>query len=522
MYKLVISDDDGHTTVVPLLRDEITIGRTDGNSIRLTERNVSRSHARLLKRNEAYIVEDLGSYNGVIVNGERIEDETRLCSGDQLCIGDYDLTYQSDVVAIASTIPAPKPRSEPPPRLVVLSEPAAGAEFSLNKPALRIGRDEKLDIWINHKSISHEHAEVQVKNGKVTLFDLDSANGIKINGVKASRAVLDSGDVVELGKVRFRYLPSQGAHSLEELPVETIASRSVAPSRKSLVAVSVVAVLLAFGAGALFATMRSGPEEVAVAVPPVVPTAAEPRSSGSRVRRQASSDESGAPAPAASAQPAATDPAPSGEAADDLVEEPQEWEERLSKARKALARGRVDRAYAIANDLPDDSVLRETPEFGEIRYRYAQAHITEAELALQKGELERVQGEVKLVLGLPGITSKQRQDARRLMRSARGSGASPKPAAVKASAAEEAAAPKVDPQLALDEAYACVSRGDNACVVRALRGGKAKSPAALALLIETYRAMDNLPAARKQMQTFVKRYPDNPRTPKYQQILAGQ
>lgn len=515
MYKLVISDDDGHTTVVPLLRDEITIGRTDGNSIRLTERNVSRSHARLLKRNDAYIVEDLGSYNGVIVNGERIEDETRLCSGDQLCIGDYDLTYQSDVVASASTMPAPKPRSEPPPRLVVLSEPAAGAEFSLNKPALRIGRDEKLDIWINHKSISHEHAEVQVKNGKVTLFDLDSANGMKINGVKASRAVLDSGDVVELGKVRFRYLPSQGAHSLEELPVETIASSSVAPSRKSLVAVSVVAVLLAFGAGALFATMRSGPEEITVAVTSVAPEAPEPGSSGPRVPGRASSEQSGPP-----------DPAPKEEAAEDLVEEPQEWEERLSKARKALARGRVDRAYAIANDLPGDSVLRETPEFGEIRYRYAQGHIDEAELALQKGELERVQSEVRLVLGLPGITSKQRQDARRLMKSARGPGASPKPATTKATAAKasaaKAATPKVDPQLALDEAYACVSRGDNACVVRALGGGKARSPAALALLIETYRAMDNLPAARKQMQTFVKRYPSNPRTPKYQQMLAGQ
>ena len=72
MYKLVISDDEGHATVVPLLRDEITIGRQEGNTIRLTERNVSRLHARLLKRNGAYIVEDLGSYNGVIVNGTPI------------------------------------------------------------------------------------------------------------------------------------------------------------------------------------------------------------------------------------------------------------------------------------------------------------------------------------------------------------------------------------------------------------------------------------------------------------------
>ena len=103
MYKLVISDDEGHTTVVPLLRDEITIGRNEGNAIRLTERTVSRKHARLVKRNGAYIVEDLGSYNGVTVNGERIDANSALEAGDQLGIGDYDIAFQSDVSAVANT-----------------------------------------------------------------------------------------------------------------------------------------------------------------------------------------------------------------------------------------------------------------------------------------------------------------------------------------------------------------------------------------------------------------------------------
>jgi hypothetical protein len=91
----------------------------------------------------------------------------------------------------------------------------------------------------------------------------------------------------------------------------------------------------------------------------------------------------------------------------------------LARAGRALAKGRLDRAYSIANELPADSVLRKTPEFGEIRYRYAQAHINEAERALGEGDRELARGEAKLVLELKGITSKQRQDARRLMRSAR-------------------------------------------------------------------------------------------------------
>lgn len=153
MYKLVISDDEGHTTVVPLLRDEITIGREEGNTIRLTERNVSRAHARIVKRNGDYVIEDLGSYNGVLLNGSRIESRAELSAGDQLAIGDYDLAFQGEAEPVANTLPSPKPVSEPPARLVVLGQPAAGAEFSLTKRALRIGRDERLDIWIDRKSV---------------------------------------------------------------------------------------------------------------------------------------------------------------------------------------------------------------------------------------------------------------------------------------------------------------------------------------------------------------------------------
>ena len=500
MYKLVISDDKGHTTVVPLLRDEITIGRQDGNSIRLTERNVSRSHARLLKRNEAYIVEDLGSYNGVTVNGERIDENAELAVGDQLGIGDYDLAFQSDAPATQAkmTAHAPKPRSAPPPRLVVLSDPVIGAEFTLSKPVLRIGRDERLDIWINHKSISHEHAEVQLKEGTVTAFDLDSANGMRVNGVPVSRAVLEAGDILELGKVRFRFVPPEGARSLDPVPLEAVSDGPPAASRKAGIAISVIGLLLLAGAGAVLTTMRKAPERIAPAErPPVVVVAAL--------------------SPEVEAMP--QEPVRSaGDSDAQAIDEPQEWEGRLAQAREALASGQIDEAYAIADDLPTDSILRQTLEFGEIRYRYAQSHISDGERALEAQDLDQVRREAKLVLELDDITSKQRSDAKRLMRRVRAAN----PDRERGPKREAKPIPTPDPNLALEEAYACVARGDNACVVEALGMGKARSPAALALLIETYRAMDDLTTARKHMNTFVKRYPDNPRTPTYRQMLASE
>lgn len=408
MYKLVISDDEGHTTVVPLLRDEVTIGREQGNTIRLTERNVSRLHARLLKRNGSYIVEDLGSYNGVTVNGERIESKAPLAAGDQLGIGNYDLAFHSDVVATANTWPSPKPRSQPPPRLVVLGEPAAGAEFTLSKPVLRIGRDERLDIWINHKSISHEHAEVQVDGDQVTIFDLESANGMHVNGVSAARAILETGDILQLGEVRFRFLPAEGAHSLVPLPEDSPAALSSASSsRKPLIALLVIGLLAAVAAGAVLATLRSSR-----GLPPVSSSAADAaaaRAMPSVAVREA--EDTGTPTSAERSSDLG------GESAS--VDEPQEWERELVRARRALMRERFDRAYAIADELPADSVLRETPEFGEIRYRYVQSHIHEAERALRDGDVDSALREVALVLEVQGITPKQRQEARRLDRRAK-------------------------------------------------------------------------------------------------------
>jgi len=101
--KLIIEDDEGRKTVVPLIRDEITIGRQDGNTIRLTERNVSRRHARLVREDADVLIEDLGSYNGVRVNGEKISGPTRIKEGDLVEIGDYDLGIQGKFEGAATT-----------------------------------------------------------------------------------------------------------------------------------------------------------------------------------------------------------------------------------------------------------------------------------------------------------------------------------------------------------------------------------------------------------------------------------
>lgn len=98
--KLIIEDDEGRRTVVPLVRDRITIGRGPDNAIRLTDRNVSREHAVLLLRDGGRVaIEDRDSFNGIRLNGVRIQGASEIRPGDLVEIGDYGLSLIDDLTA---------------------------------------------------------------------------------------------------------------------------------------------------------------------------------------------------------------------------------------------------------------------------------------------------------------------------------------------------------------------------------------------------------------------------------------
>ncbi len=100
--KLHIRDDDGRLTIVPLVRDSITIGRSEGNTIRLTERNVSRKHARLLHDGDILYVEEVKPRFGTRLNGDLIGGKTPVSPGDVIEIGDYQLALHEDTTEMAA------------------------------------------------------------------------------------------------------------------------------------------------------------------------------------------------------------------------------------------------------------------------------------------------------------------------------------------------------------------------------------------------------------------------------------
>src|SRR5262252_7158390 len=93
--KLIIEDDEGRKTVVPVVRDVITIGRHDECLVRLSEKNVSRKHGRLLRESGRFYIEDLNSFTGIRVNGEKIAGKHLVREGDLIQISEYDLSLQA-------------------------------------------------------------------------------------------------------------------------------------------------------------------------------------------------------------------------------------------------------------------------------------------------------------------------------------------------------------------------------------------------------------------------------------------
>ncbi len=109
--KLVIEDEAGTRSIVPFAGEPIVVGRApEGVTFRLTDRNVSRRHARFVLQNGSAFVEDLGSLLGTRVNGERIGGKRRLREGDLVQIGDYDLAVLAEAAAIPGAgAPPPLP-----------------------------------------------------------------------------------------------------------------------------------------------------------------------------------------------------------------------------------------------------------------------------------------------------------------------------------------------------------------------------------------------------------------------------
>jgi pilus assembly protein CpaF len=109
MFAIIISEKGGAERKEAFEKNEINVGRVQGNDLMLPKGNVSKHHARLLFRDGRFIVTDLKSTNGTYVNGRKIAQATIVREGDKIYIGDFVIRLES---AGAGAVVEPEAPSE--------------------------------------------------------------------------------------------------------------------------------------------------------------------------------------------------------------------------------------------------------------------------------------------------------------------------------------------------------------------------------------------------------------------------
>ena len=87
-FQIVIKKGPTPGQVIDLKEDIVTLGREPGNVLTINDKGLSRVHARLVKTDAGYTLEDMDSKNGTFVNGAVLVAPRPLQSGDQITIGE--------------------------------------------------------------------------------------------------------------------------------------------------------------------------------------------------------------------------------------------------------------------------------------------------------------------------------------------------------------------------------------------------------------------------------------------------
>lgn len=218
----------------------LVIGRKEGDLI-LDDPLVSTSHAQIVARDEAFVIQDLGSTNGTLVDG-RLVRETVLRPGAEISLGNTRMILFIGLGESYGDRPvteAPKPSGAPQPEIAWLLDeelvelpgspdrtrtPAdvidqdlrlppgmyavvevvagqdAGKVFRFTRGNVAIGR--KIgEIPLSDLEVSRRHAVIEVFGREmVFLRDLGSTNGTYHNGRRIGVAQVRSGDTIGVGR----------------------------------------------------------------------------------------------------------------------------------------------------------------------------------------------------------------------------------------------------------------------------------------------------------------------------------
>jgi len=204
MARLILTHEGAVIREYQLNKDRTTVGRKPHNDIHLEDPTVSGEHAVFLKLQHFY-VEDMGSTNGVVLNGKRVS-KRQLNTGDIVRIGRHEFKFVDDASEFDKTVlinPVRQAQAKevaPKKGLVkVLNGPKSGEQILLNKPYTTLG------------SPGIQVAVIAKRGSNFFLMPMsgvgDTHNPPQLNGqpIGAQSKPLKAGDVIEVAGTKLQF-----------------------------------------------------------------------------------------------------------------------------------------------------------------------------------------------------------------------------------------------------------------------------------------------------------------------------
>ncbi len=207
----------------------IRVGRDEEMDIVIDNPSVSRKHVEFRSEGTGWVVEDLGSSNGTFLRGERLDTAQPVEAGDEIGIGKFSIIFDKVVADAPAPSEAPKLRpvmtgvagtthikphevkellqdSERKRRAQIVWESGGqrGTHYLSETPAVLVGTDDLCDVRVP-KGPKH-HVLVVNKDNSCEVRNLHAWTRMKVNGTAKGRAVLNDGDVVEIGGLKITFV----------------------------------------------------------------------------------------------------------------------------------------------------------------------------------------------------------------------------------------------------------------------------------------------------------------------------
>ena len=217
--KLLVKLHGQASRSIDLTADSFSIGRKPENDLPIDDHTVSSRHAKIVRVQSVYFLEDLKSTNGTAVNGKPVE-RAQLHDADVITIGQHRIIFQDNAPSAATSVPASldldqtlaisgKHLAAAPSitaKVVITSGKTDRLEYHLTKTANLIGSQEgaaiRLTGWFAPKAV----ALISSRGSGFTISPSEGSKRLLVNGRDVSAPqTLKDGDGIEVAGVSMTF-----------------------------------------------------------------------------------------------------------------------------------------------------------------------------------------------------------------------------------------------------------------------------------------------------------------------------